>query len=240
MGRYLDEKETSPKNVIETSNEVLNKTKFMQNLQGSNSSSCILGLGCSSVSLLNSMKELEPNSTNKAKIEETVEHKEDAIKEFHDEDDTDVETNNNDRYTEEEEIMGGRYIVSNKLKEYNTEISMDSSEIKANDLRDQYFPKSSLEDSYQSRESETETGTLNGKQNEENRESKLVEIKNHVSLENIKYTEEESQTEDASINRKMYSSKRPNGPHPFRSIIFRLPESHVMPSFTRINPEAKK
>ena len=55
---------------------------------------------------------------------------------------------NNVRYTEEEEIMGGRYIVGNKLKEYSTEISIGSPEVNANDLRGQYLPKSSLEDSY--------------------------------------------------------------------------------------------
>ena len=95
-------------------------------------------------------------------VDQAVEQKEDAIKEFHEEVKNNVETNNNDRYIEEEENMGGTYIVGNKLKEYTTEISP---EINAYDLRGQYFPKSSLEDSYQSHELETETGTLNGKQN---------------------------------------------------------------------------
>jgi hypothetical protein len=45
MGRNLDEKETSIKDAIETSNEVLNKTKYIQNLQGSYSSSFLFGLG---------------------------------------------------------------------------------------------------------------------------------------------------------------------------------------------------
>jgi hypothetical protein len=38
------------------------------------------------------MKELEPNSTTNAKIEKTVEQKEDAITEFHDKLKTEVET----------------------------------------------------------------------------------------------------------------------------------------------------
>ena len=61
MGRYLDEKETSAMDVIQNGEEVLNKTEFIQSLRGLHSSSCSLGLGCSKVGSLNSMKKLVPN-----------------------------------------------------------------------------------------------------------------------------------------------------------------------------------